>query len=124
MFIKRVYSFDEDSGEAGLLVSDGSYDVICFCSLFQNKLQTMPKIIEIETFMCDGIMRINNEDYIIDNRKDYSYHLQGKVLDVDKNIVSVGNIVLKLDKSIPKDIKKYEFIEFDVLRLDCHVYYW
>lgn len=122
MFIKSIYSFDEDSGEVDLIVSDGSYDVICFCSIFQNELQIMPKIKEIETFMCDGIMRINDENYLIDKKIDYySYHLQGKVLDVDKRIVSVGNIILKLDKPIPKDIKNYEFIEFDVLRLDCSI---
>ena len=122
MFIKSIYSFDEDSGEADLIVSDGSYDVICFCSIFHNELQIMPKIKEIETFMCDGIMRINDENYLIDKKIDYySYHLQGKVLDVDKCIVSVGNIILKLDKPIPKDIKNYEFIEFDVLRLDCSI---
>lgn len=122
MFIKSVYSFDEDSGEADLIVSDGSYDVICFCSIFQNELQIMPKIKGIETFMCDGIMRSDDENYLIDKKIDYySYHLQGKVLDVDKRIVSVGNIILKLDKPIPKDIKNYEFIEFDVLRLDCSI---
>lgn len=122
MFIKSIYSFDEDSGEADLIVSDESYDVICFCSIFQNESQIMPKIKEIETFMCDGIMRSDDENYLIDKKIDYySYHLQGKVLDVDKRIVSVGNIILKLDKPIPKDIKNYEFIEFDVLRLDCSI---
>ena len=124
MFVKRIYSFDEDSGEADLIVSDGAYEMICFCSLFQSELEIMPQIKEIETFMCDGIMRIDSENYLIDKKTDYySYHLQGKVLDVDKNIVSVGNIIIKLDKPIPKDIKNYEFIEFDVLRLDCYVYY-
>lgn len=122
MFIKSIYSFDEDSGEADLIVSDGLYDVICFCSIFQNKLQIIPKIKEIETFMCDGIMRIDDENYLVEKKIDYySYHLQGKVLDVDKRIVYVGNIILKLDKPIPKDIKNYEFIEFDVLRLDCSI---
>lgn len=122
MFIKSIYSFDEDSGEADLIVSDRSYDIICFCSIFQNELQIMPKIKEIETFMCDGIKRIDDENYLIDKKIDYySYRLQGKVLDVDKRIVSVGNIILKLDKPIPKDIKNYEFIQFDVLRLDCSI---
>lgn len=124
MFVKKIYSFYEDSGEADLIVSDGTYDIICFCSLFQNELQIIPKIKEIETFMCDGIMRVDAENYLIDKKTDYySYHLQGKVLDVDRHIVSVGNIIIKLDKPIPKDIKNYEFIEFDVLRLDCYVYY-
>jgi hypothetical protein len=122
MFIKRIYSFDEDSGEADLIVSDGTYDVLCFCSLFQNELHIMPEIKEVETFMCDDIMRVDIEEYMILKKTDYySYHLQGKVLDVDKHIVSVGNIIIKLDKPIPKDIKNYEFIEFDVLRLDCYV---
>ncbi len=122
MFIKKIYNFDEDSGEADLIISDGTYDIICFCSLFQNELQIMPKIKEIETFMCDRIIRIDDENYLIDKKAYYSYHLQGKVLDIDKRIVSVGDIIIKLDKQIPKDIKNYEYIEFNVIRLDCHVY--
>lgn len=122
MFIKKIYSFDEDSGEANLIVSDGTYDVFCFCSLFQNELNRMTEIKEVETFMCDDIMKVDIEEYMIFKKTDYySYHLQGKVLDVDKHIVSVGNIIIKLDKPIPKDIRNYEFIEFDVLRLDCHI---
>ena len=63
MFIKRIYSFDEDSGEADLIVSDGIYDVLCFCSLFQNELKIMSKIKEVETFMCDDIMRVVDENH-------------------------------------------------------------
>ena len=122
MFVKKIYNFDEDSGEADLIVSDGIYDVICFCSLFQYELQVMPKIKEIESFMCDRIMRVNDKNYLIDKKSYYSYHLQGRVLDIDKCIVSIGNIIVKLDKQMPKDIKNYEFIEFDVVRLDCYVY--
>ena len=121
MYIKKIHSFDEDSGEADLIISDGVYDVLCFCPLFQNGLQTMLKIIEIETYMCDIIMRVDAENYLINKKADYSYHLQGKVLDADKHIVAVGNIAIKLDKPIPKDIKNYEFVEFDVLRLDCYI---
>lgn len=122
MFIKRIDSFDEDSGEAYLIVSDGTYDVMCYCSLFQNKSQIIPEIKQIETFFCDGIMRAYDENFLIAKKKDYfSYHLQGKVLDVDKRIVSVGNIIINLDMPLPKDIKNNEFIEFDVLRLDCYI---
>ena len=33
MFIKNVIDFDEDSGEVDLIVSDGTYDLLCFGSL-------------------------------------------------------------------------------------------
>ena len=89
---------------------------------YHHVLTRMTEIKEVETFMCDDIMKVDIEEYMIFKKTDYySYHLQGKVLDVDKHIVSVGNIIIKLDKPIPKDIRNYEFIEFDVLRLDCHI---
>lgn len=122
MFIKKIYDFDEDSGEAYLIVSDGTYDILCFCALYQNELQMLPAIEEVRTFLCDSIIKSDVEKYLIVKKNDYySYHLQGKVLDIDKNIVSVGDIIIKLDTPIPKDIKNSEYIEFNVFRLDCSI---
>ena len=124
MFIKKIDSFDNYSGEADLIISDGIYELLCYCSIYQNELKAMSRINEIESFLCDNILRVETKEYLIIKQKEfYSYHLQGKVLDVDKHIVCIGSIMIKLDTPLPGDIKNQEFIEFDVVRLDCSIEY-
>lgn len=122
MFIERIYDFDDFSCEADLIVSDGTYQLICYCFDFQKGSTTMPKIKEIDSFMCKNIMRVYTDKYLIIKKKDYySYHLQGKVLDVEKKLICIGNIIIHLDAQIPRDINIQEFVEFDVVRLDCFI---
>lgn len=122
MFIKRIDSFDNYSGEADLIVSDGTYELLCYCGLFQNESEMMPNLKIIESFLCENIIRVENKEYLIIKQKEYySYHLQGKVLDADNHIVCIRNIIIKLDAPIPRDIRNQEFIGFDVVRLDCYI---
>lgn len=124
MFIKCINDFDDFSGEADLIVSDQTYQLICYCSDYQKEFKTIPNIKEIESFMCENIMKTYTDEYLIIKKKDYySYHLQGKVLDVDKKIICIGNIIIKLDAQIPFDINAQDFVEFDVTRLDCRIEY-
>lgn len=124
MFIKCIYDFDDFSGEADLIVSDGTYQLICYCSDFQKGFKTIPEVKEIDSFMCENIMRVYTDKYLIIKEKEYySYHLQGKVLDVEKKLIRVGNIIINLDAQIPYDINIQDFVEFDVARLDCRIEY-
>lgn len=50
----------------------------------------------------------------------YSYHLQGEVIEMTPKI-RIGNIIICLDNTLPKDIKEGEYIEFLVERLDCNI---
>ena len=122
MFIKRIDSFDNDSGEADLIVTDGIHELLCYCCPFENESEIMPNIKLIESFLCENIMRVDDKEYLIVKHKSfYSYHLQGQVLDINKHIVCIGKIIINLDRPLPKDIKNGDFIEFDVLRLDSYI---
>lgn len=119
MIVKQIKSFDKYSSESDIIVSDGLFDLLCYCyPSISYPIGTV--VSSITTFMAKKIMRADKKEYLILKLKDYyAYHLQGKVINLEKNIVCVGKLEIIVDGSIPKDIKLNEFIEFDVQRLDC-----
>lgn len=118
MFIKKIINYDDFSDEASLIISDGTNELLCYCSLFNGN----DGRVEIKSFLSNNIMRIT---FPTCNYKKltgyYSYTLQGKVVDIGRRMVSVGNILIELDSDFPKDISFGEFVSFDVVRLDCSI---
>ena len=116
MFIKKIVNYDDFSEEASLIVSDGKNELLCYCSSFDGNGRT----IKITSFLCDSIIKNNSQ--ICDYHKllnYYSYSLQARVVDVERRMVSVGNILIELDCDLPGDIKNGEYVSFNVMRLDC-----
>ncbi len=121
MFIKRIIDHDKLSGEMDLIVSDGKYELLCYC--FQSNAPTQWKIKELKTFLADKIMIAHNNNYLIDKTGGYySYHLQGKVLEINPPKVEIGKMCIVIDTQFPKDINQNSFIEFFVERIDCMLY--
>ena len=121
MFIKQIIDCDELSGEMDIIISDGEYDLLCYCT--QSNSLTPSKIKEIETFLSDKIMIAYSNDYFIKKTDSYySYHLQGKVLENNPPMVEIGKLQIVLDTALPKDIKQNDYVEFHVERIDCRLY--
>lgn len=119
MFLKEIKEFDKHSGEADVVVSDGQYEVICYCHPFENN-KIGSKITEINTLFAYEIMRIKDKRFYIQKIDDYySYYFYGKVVNANRALISIGGIIIRLDNDLSKDIKEGEFIEFKVKRLDC-----
>lgn len=104
--------------EADVIVSDGEFEILCYC-LYEPEIGSHIK--EITTFFAEDIMRVQCKECVIlkSNKSYYSYHLQGEVIDTDVPAVRIGGFKVNLDVSLPKDIIKGEYVEFDVCRLDC-----
>lgn len=121
MFVKQVKDFDINSYEADVIVSDGYYEIMCYCHPLEN-INLGAIVTNISTLFANDIMRIDSEEYLV--RKQigyYSYYLQGKVLETQKPLIGIGKIAIALDKPLSKDIKQGEFIEFKVERLNCTI---
>ena len=117
MFVKEIAEYDEFSGECTLVVTDGDYDLLCYC--YNGTQPNNMQLKKVESFLCENIMRSLSNEYMIQKTDCYfSYHLQGKVINCVIPEICIGDIIIKLDTPLPKDIKECEFIEFDVLRLD------
>ena len=121
MYLKKVQDYDKYSNEADIVVSDGKYDLLCYCYPAQcNKIGT--KVNYIIANCTTNIVRVDENIYSIQKFGSfYQYHLQGMVFNVDVPMVKIGSIELSLDTHLPGDIKEGEFIEFDVIRLDCEI---
>ena len=48
----------------------------------------------------------------------FSYFLTAQVIESEKKVVRIGNIIINIDSPIPKDIINGEYIDFFVSRLD------
>lgn len=121
MFVKKIVSYDVFSQEADILVSDNTYDILCYCYPTEDNILGA-KVKEIVTLFASDIVRNEANEYCI--KKDdqpYSYLICGKVVDLMKPRISIGQILIILDQPLPKDIKKGEFVELRVDRFDCEI---
>lgn len=119
MFLKQIKEFDCNSGEADVIVTDGTYELICYYHPAENIALGTP-VKEILSLFSEGIMRVDNKDYLVSKESDYySYYLHGKVIDKQTPKIGIGELTIKLDKPLAKDIEEGEFVELRVSRLDC-----
>lgn len=117
MFIKKVIDYDQDAFEADLIVSDGTFDLLCYAQPFD--IADIDEPFELTPLDYSDVMTCE-ERYVVEKTNDsyYSHRVQGKLLDFDKGIVAVGSIIIQDVSVIPKDIKAGQFIEFTCSRFD------
>lgn len=120
MYVKTI--LQHDMYEAHVIVSDGIYEVICY--IYHNQTNTVRnyshKIDIIDALLVEDIfLAISKEPVVHKEPGFFSYRLQGIVTDELKPLVAVGEIIIDLDTGLPGDIKKGDWIEFKVYRLDC-----
>ena len=113
MYIKS-YSFDGEN-EASVVVTDGKFELICYAYPFNKKI----KKFWLSTFLAKNIMIAYEPKYeVIKLAGFYSYKLQGKIIDIEKQIVTVGDIPMEIDGYIPKDIVNGDYVEFECVLID------
>lgn len=120
MFVKEIKDYDKFSNEADIIISDGQYDLLCYC--YPTEIpQKGERVKAVTSFLATDMMRVKDKIFSIKKMKEYySYHLQGEVIEMTPKI-RIGNIIICLDNTLPKDIKEGEYIEFLVERLDCNI---
>ena len=116
MDIKKIIDYEIDAHEADLIVSDGKHDLLCYAQPFENPECSFRLI----AFRADNIVIADNKCYFIRKTDEtyYSYKLCGQVIDNNKQIVRVFDLVIEIGVGIPNDILKNDYIEFSVERID------
>ena len=119
MYIKELLNYDEEAHEADIVISDGQFDLLCYAHPFISGEYKELKA-PLSAFMSENIMRTSENEYRIERLQDnyYAHRFHGKIIDLQKRLVTIGNIVIKLENTIPKDINEGEFIEFSAMRID------
>lgn len=121
MYVKEIKDIDKFSGEADVIVTDGTYELLCYYYLGGSVDINMP-IKSISALFTENIMRSEEKRSSIERTDHYySYHLCGRVEDIKIPKVGIGEISIALDHPLPKDIEIGEYIEFDIQRLDVTV---
>ena len=117
MFIKEIRDYDVEAKEAEIVVSDGQFEVMTYAWPFEN---TQSGKFRLNAFMTDQVMRATRKISFVEKSENgyFAYRLQGKIINVEKRIVSVGKIEIILEDCIPKDIRQNEYVEFTVTRVD------
>lgn len=121
ILVNELLKYDEFSQETDVVLSDGEFTLVCFahpCNLVKGQVFND----DVYVLNAEGIYKSATERSIINKLEShYSYHLSGKVIDIAKQIVQVGEFKICLGgEGIPKDIKEGDFIEFDAYRLDLY----
>jgi hypothetical protein len=121
MYVKQIRDFDQCSGEADIIVSDGIYELLCYCHPLES-LDIGAQVVSISSLFAEDIMRVQSEEYRIQKSEGYyAYHLTGKIEDTKTPVVKIGDLKIILDHPLAKDIRQGEFVEFEVQRLDGKV---
>lgn len=122
MYIKEM-KLDELRREGDVVVSDGTFDILCFTDLLPKEYHVGSEF--QEPISCFGgeanvVVSEKNEFALTKIENDYyAYSACGKVIDVEKGLLCLGDIIIeKGEHSLPGDIKKGQYVEFDVWRFD------
>ncbi len=118
MYIQDVLRFDKSGKEAELIVSDGSYEVLCYAYPIVA-VKTGMTISGLSGFSCTNVVRAVEQRCAVSKLPPYfAYNITGKLISKQKGIVQVGSLKISLDAYIPNDLSEGEYVSLDVLRLD------
>ena len=113
---KKIVYFDKNAQEAYIIVSDDHFDILCYAQPYRDEVEEF----DLLGFMTENIMRADTNEYQVEKIDEgyFAYRLQGQLIHKSKRIVAIGEIEIKLEDRIPKDIQNCEFIAFNVKRVD------
>lgn len=116
----KVLDFDADAREADILITDGSFSIMCFAPNCEDIscIETLKSKGMLITFLADNIYRVDlHECSVIKNAKGYySYDLIGKR--TENNSLAIGSIEIIIDKPFPGDIAVGEYVRLSCCRVD------
>lgn len=122
MYIKKILDYDDFSDEADIIVTDGIHEIMCYCHPIVNP-QINQKVESICAFLADNIMTEFYEELGAKKTDEsyYSYCLVGKVINMEKRLISIGELVIKVDGYFPGDINVGDVVKLTAVRMDADV---
>lgn len=121
MFIQKITWLDHSCLEAELVVSDGSYCLLCFSCPCEyavgDELRGPLECLDAQ----DICVAEENVFNVVKGPFPYSYTLCGRICDISKGIVCVGKLKLHIEQNrIPKDIRSGQYVWFSTSRIDIY----
>lgn len=120
MKIKKIEWISNDIYlDAIVLVSDGSFEIKCFCS---NCVYSENEILNdrLYAFEIENVRLSLTKKFDLKNiNNTFEYYIVGELINQKLNIIRVGEIFIELFQ-IPNDITEGQFIEFYCKRIDIY----
>lgn len=115
--IKSIDWLDEERKEGELELTDGNYTMICFSDGIDFKLDDKIEN-NIFAMLSSDILRSFDKEFYLHHCNGFEYHVTGQIIDKEKGIIKIGDFLIQVGDSIPKDIQEEEFVIFEVERFD------
>lgn len=119
--IKNIFLISKEAKEAEVILTDGEYELICFCQPCKKKIGE-EILEELYCFNNNSVIKAKESFYAIEKMCDpFSYYLTGKLYKKNEGIVQIGDFLLQLEENtIPNDIKESDYVTFSVARIDLY----
>lgn len=121
MKILKLLWISESAKEAELIISDGIHQCLAFsqpCHAQKEQIIHEP----LHAFDVENLMKVvdhNQHESIHKTKESYfSHYCIAKVKNLNESIVSIGNLLIKIDGILPGWVDEGDLIEFKCARLD------
>ncbi|NMH87389.1 hypothetical protein [Flavivirga algicola] len=109
--IYKVKWLSKEAGEAEVYLSDGYFNLMCFCHPFNQAIgDSVPQ--PLYTLNVKDIFILDDEEiFSVTKEEDsFDYKLTGQVINKDENQIKIGEFILELDNPLPNDVQVRDFI--------------
>ena len=122
VIIEKINWISKEAGEAEVLLSDGSFKILCFAHPFQ-KTELEEVTSPLNTLFAENIVRAGKTEYAIEKNPNepFSYFLTGELIDRENQIIKIGEFHIELDTALPQGINIGEYISLSCDRIDLTV---
>ncbi|MGT2911559.1 hypothetical protein ACVR1I_07595 [Streptococcus cameli] len=115
--IKEITWINEEIREADVVVTDGTYEIVCFSHpFFQRKGEEVSGTLSV--FEPYSLIRSNITRYVAKHLGNGKYFFIACLLDKKEGTVQIGKIQIHDIEGIPEEIKDGEYIQFVAPRVD------
>ncbi|MEI6090340.1 MAG: hypothetical protein WCR42_07815 [bacterium] len=120
MIIESFEWLSLEAEEAEVIVSDGTYKIVCFSQPFRYEVGEMLEepleVLDIENLHLSSNVFVGAERI----NESFEYHISAKVIDKAEGIVQIGKIFISIDNFLLKYIDNNEIVDFSTSRIDIY----
>lgn len=117
MKIDHIIWISEDAEEALLTIRDNSYSCEAFCQPCTYKTGDIIRN-PLLSFAEGEVIKVDHP-LLLKKTSFFGHEIVANVQNINKKLVTVGNIIIELSLPLPRDIKNGEKVLFYTTRLDA-----
>lgn len=118
----KIYKIDwlsKDAKEAEVYLSDGDFSIVCFSHPLN---QIVGDVVRLPIYALNARYILKGDEMFLIEKvlSVFGYKISGRVVNIDNNLIKVGEFIIELDVSLPNDIQIDDFVLFTCDRIDIY----